>query len=169
MLNQQFIELIAEYRKPEFGEAVLAIFDFYVNTCGGDVNRIEDEYINQYDREFMTFGTPEFDPAKTLHFQRRLVDQYYWLMGELMFNKDRSVRLPEKELKQWITPNEPVLLNILFRMNKASERRFVNAENIPEYDGTGDDGLMDEIRNRFYKAALKWADRKRNTRCHHIM
>ncbi len=50
MLNQLFADLCAEYRTPEMGGAIFALFSFY-DKCKGNINN---EYINIYESQIQT-------------------------------------------------------------------------------------------------------------------
>ena len=120
MINQQYSELVAAYRTTEMGNAIYSIIDFYVKVCDCRSNVIEELYKNQFDKDFEQFHiepfhidklqNKSFEYKNTLHFKRRLVDQFFWLVGELVFGKTRLIRLPKRELRNWFTKNESDLL-----------------------------------------------------------
>jgi hypothetical protein len=92
MGNQLFADLVAEYRKPEMGGAILVLFHFY-DECKKNNKNINCEYKKIYDCQIKsklpvitklcaaenetTTANTEINFANTLHFQKRLVAQFY--------------------------------------------------------------------------------------------
>jgi hypothetical protein len=157
MLNQQYAELVAAYRSTEMGTAIYSIFDFYKNICKSE-DKIYDFYTTQSKKDFEDFyKNKNFDLSKTLHFKRRLVDQYFWLVGDLVFGESRLIRLPKRKLRDWFTENESNLINIILRMNEAARDIEIKV-NLPEYhfNNNRQKAMMDNIREKLYKESKKW-------------
>ena len=122
MIDQRYSDLLSEYRTKEMGEAIFSIMDFYTATCKGDKKSIIDgcnNFFKQNDDTAPKDAKPAEDKAKTLHFNRRLVDYFFWLLGDLMFNPHYPVRLPKSLVRQHFSSNERYLLHILQHMNEA--------------------------------------------------
>ena len=154
-LDQGYIELTSQYRSPEMGFAILSIFDFYANQCGGNPSMIAEEYIKTYKKEI---GIPmkekeSIDPAKTLQFQRRLVAYFYWDLARLYFESSFP-RLSSKRLKQFVEPNERNLISIVLQMSEANKQCFPQCEHIPEPpDG---EASMDKLIKQLYDKTEDW-------------
>jgi hypothetical protein len=89
MVNQLYAGLFQEYRSPEMGAAILSIFRFYCKDCGNSTANIAEEYKNKYEEQIENplKNKQTVDYANTLHFQRRLVSQFYWNMAELRYKR----------------------------------------------------------------------------------
>jgi hypothetical protein len=130
-----------------------------VNICGSDENRIADMYEQQCAEYLNRKNTEEqFDPKNKLHFKRRLVDQYFWLVGDLVFGKSRIIRLPKRKLREWFTKEESKLLYIILQMNKAASEIELKVKNLPGYqpDEPDQEKMMDDIRYKLYEESRKW-------------
>ncbi|MEE0999450.1 MAG: hypothetical protein UIH41_07305, partial [Treponemataceae bacterium] len=46
--EQFYSSLMTEYRSIEFGRAMQNVIHFYTETCGSDVNRIQEEYEKKF-------------------------------------------------------------------------------------------------------------------------
>ena len=155
MLDQGYIELASQYRSPEMGFAILSIFDFYANQCGGNPSMIAEEYIKTYKKEI---GIPmkekeSIDPAKTLQFQRRLVAYFYWDLARLYFESGFP-RLSSKRLKQFVESNERNLISIVLQMSEANKQCFPQCEHIPE--PPDDEVPMNQLIKRLYDETEDW-------------
>jgi len=185
MVNQCYSDLVANYNSYEMGEAIRTIFDFYKYCCGGKFDNIEKCYERRYYTDFPERAknyTPECphlaeDPEQknclccsrykneskpeykdTLHARRRLVDQYFWFIGDLVFGKDYLVHLPKYVLRHWFTKSEHKLLAIILKMNEAEEeiRAQEKEDEIPEQNYSANTGLMWTIRKRLYAESKHW-------------
>lgn len=177
MNNQLYAGLITEYREPEIGEAVIAVIDFYTNDCNSDITRIEDEYLKRYEKEVAPLdkekrinhyiqeseavdinrqdtkcNNKEF--KNTLHFQRRLLSQYYYQLAALRYEGCRLTRLSQEKVREDFTAREAKLLRLLIEMNKAAEKKFI------EYD-VGDipyilENKQNVLLEKLYDEAQQW-------------
>ncbi|MDR3284049.1 MAG: hypothetical protein LBS97_02595 [Treponema sp.] len=128
MVDQIYADLVSEYRSPEMGGAILSIIDFFVEDCGRSLERIPKEYETRYNmeirdklKEVKKLENEPIDFAKTLHFQRRLVAQYYWDMATLRYTY-HFPRLSKKQLRHFMTENETKLLNLILYMGIAATK-----------------------------------------------
>ena len=135
MVNQLYADLVKEYRSPEMGGAILALFDFFVNECNGDIDAIYDKYKDKYENQIGKYLSSKkedaIDFSKTLHFQRRLVAHFYYNMALLRYERSFP-KLPTEYMKIWFTPNENKLLSIILHMAEPASEVLIKAENIPE-------------------------------------
>jgi hypothetical protein len=131
MANQLFADLVAEYRTPQMGGAVLEMFRFY--KCLKKKKSVNKEYQKLYK---VQIGKPlkkgkKVNFSNTLHFQRRLVAQFYTDMSDLYFdNPDNEVL--HKKFDSWFTENELQLLKIILDLAKPADEVFVKINNVPE-------------------------------------
>ena len=163
-----------QQNKLEMGDAIFFIMDFFVNDCKNektgkpDVKLIKEK--TELYRECLykkcedttkcqQQNKLEYDPAKTLHFKRRLVDYFFWLLGDLLFNPYYPVKLPRKQVRNFFSKNERYLLHIIHHMNAASKEFHLNAKPIEECKcGCPSDNTspMDIYREKLIKEAEQW-------------
>jgi hypothetical protein len=147
MVNQLYSELLHEYRGTEMGAAIWAIFHFFTHDCKNDVSNIRSEYIAKYNKQIGNQDSEKIDPAKTLHFQRRLLSQFYSDMAALHYEHG-LLGLSKRKLKSWFTPNEVKLLSILLYMAEPAREVFIQANDVPE--PPDDDIPMNRLIKRLY-------------------
>jgi hypothetical protein len=147
MVNQLYSDMVRDYRSTEMGAAVLAVFHFFVHDCKNDVSNIYGEYIKKYNEQIGNFPSEKIDFSKTLHFQRRLLSQFYTDMAELYCGY-KFFDTSKRKLKNWFTPNEVKLLQILIYMVKPAKEVFVQADDITELPD--DDTPMNRLLKRLY-------------------
>jgi len=176
MNNQIYADLIAEYRQPEFGQAIISVIRFYTDCCGSDIDKIEEKYIEHYKKEIAPldekkrinrcmqekesgdinqqdtkYGKKEL--KDTLHFQRRLLAQYYAQLAALRYQGGWFTRLSKKKVREDFTAREAKLLSLLSYMNKAAEKIFI------EYDIEGmpyADDKQNALLQKLYDEAQDW-------------
>lgn len=110
--NQMWIDLVSEYSTPEFGEALKAISDFYIDDCGKKISNIQKAYRQRCDVECRKNSSVPI--SKSLRFQRRMVSYYYWKLD--LFIKEHGKF--KKKLKQYFNREERNLIAIVYEMNK---------------------------------------------------
>ncbi|MDR0683779.1 MAG: hypothetical protein LBF83_01430 [Spirochaetaceae bacterium] len=154
MVNQIYSDLVKEYRSPEMGGAILAIFRFYVKDCQNNVHAINEEYKKKYEKQINKplEGDKSINYAGTLHFQRRLVAQFYYDMARLRYEE----RLPTKHLREWFTPREVTLLAIILHMVDASLGLFEEAHDVPEPPDMEDGVLLNKRIHKLYEEVEGW-------------
>lgn len=148
MNNQIYADLMSEYRKPEIGEAIIAVIDFYTTDCKSDVEMIEKKYFERYGTDKQN-GKYE----NSLHFQRRLLSQYYYQLAALRYQGGWFTRLSKKKVREDFTAREAKLLSLLSYMNKAAETIFT------EYDIAGmpyTDDKQNILLQKLYDEAQEW-------------
>ncbi|MDR1215849.1 MAG: hypothetical protein LBK25_04125 [Treponema sp.] len=134
MIDQRYSDLLKEYRSSEMGVAILSVFRFYTRDCKSNIDRIVDEYKKKYKAQIgdpLARGETTINYSQTLHFQRRLISQFYYDMACLRYN-ECCPRLSTKQLLYWFTPREVPLLAIVLHMAKPSMEVFEKAENVPD-------------------------------------
>jgi hypothetical protein len=147
MVNQLYSDLVRDYRSTEMGAAVLAVFHFFVYDCKNDVSNIHGEYIKKYNEQIRNHPFEKIDFSRTLHFQRRLLSQFYTDMAELYWGH-KFFDLSKRKLKNWFTPSEVKLLGILLYMVNPAKEVFVQADDITE--PPDDDTPMNRLLKRLY-------------------
>jgi hypothetical protein len=184
MSNQIFADLVKEYRSCEMGGAILSIFHFYKHDCGKNIENIGDkctipgEYRKKYGKQIgdklgdkkqanSSPGDKEpIDYAHTLHFQRRLIAQFYSNLAYHHYKRCIFTRITKKQLKYWFTPNEVQLLAIILHMVKPAKDTFEEAgdvsglpEKLKNYEK---DVPMNKLLHDLYKDSKQWMKSKRN-------
>jgi len=152
MISQIYANLLENYRSPEMGGAILAIFRFYNKNCERNVSKIAAAYKKKYKKQirnkFRAKKEDKIDFSKTLHFQRRLVAQFYFDMASLRYD-NRFIRLPDKYMKIWFTSSEVKLLGIILHMAEPARKVFEDAGEVPPpYE---DEVPMNELIYRLYE------------------
>jgi len=130
-IDQQFSSLIEQYRSPEIGYAIHSIFHFFVIDCEQNPDNIKKKYVERFNEEIGFPMKDKIDPAKTLHFQRRLISYFYWDLAKLIF-ESRFPCLKKKQYSQMVEKNELNLINLILHMSEANIECFVKYKNIPE-------------------------------------
>jgi hypothetical protein len=153
MINQLYAELVREYRSTEMGAAILAIFHFFVHDCQNDISNIHSKYIEKYEKQIASHNPEKIDFSKTLHFQRRLLAQFYSDMAMLHY-EHRVFGLSKRKLKTWITPNEVKLLGLLLYMVEPAKLCFIQADDVT--DAPDDDIPMNRLIKRLYDEVEGW-------------
>jgi hypothetical protein len=152
MVNQLFADLVKEYRSTEMGAAVFSVFHFFVKDCGKDVGHIAAVYEKKYNQQIrdpLKAGTkPDYDNA--LHFQRRMVSQFYSDMARLRYDR-RFIKLSAKDMKFWFTPKEVQLFAILLHMVKPASSVFEDSGTVSE--PPQDEVPMNDLIYKLYEEA----------------
>ena len=114
MWNQAFIDLNSTYMGYDYADALNEIINFFYEKCHKNFDEIEKEYKRRYYEDFKEKGTPKKQP---LHYQRRLVAQFYYNLDVCtgLFGIRPSL------VRKLYTKNEKELLKIIFYMNQAVE------------------------------------------------
>jgi len=150
MVNQIYANLIADYRTPEMGEAILALFHFYKKDCKCKVSKIEAKYRKRYKKEVKPFlkKVPKVDTSNALHFQRRMVTQFYFNMAVLRFKHCFLTRLSLNKMKTWFTMNDLKLLSLILHMAEPAKKVFIEVDSLSE--PPNDDVPMNNLIRRLY-------------------
>lgn len=111
MWIQLYTSLTSEYRNYEFARALKDITDFFIDDCNKDFSKIKDKYYLRFCKDFKN------EDSEKLHFQRRLLTQYYLQFDTCITN----CRLIRALLKKDYTKTETNLVKILYYMGKAVE------------------------------------------------
>jgi hypothetical protein len=150
MVNQIYADLIADYRSPKMGAAILALFHFYAIDCNENINIISDEYEEKYNEQIenhLSNGDKDF--SNTLHFQRRMVAQFYFNMAVLRFNHCFFTRLSSKKMKIWFTSDDIKLLSIILHMAKPAEKVSIKVDDLSK--PPKDNVQMNKLIHKLYK------------------
>ncbi|MGP1491507.1 MAG: hypothetical protein ACTTI6_10690, partial [Treponema sp.] len=89
----------------------------------------------------------------SLHFQRRLLSQYYYQLAALRYQGGWFIRLSKKKVREDFTAREAKLLSLLSYMNKAAENIFT------DYDIAGmpyADDKQSTLLEKLYDEAQDW-------------
>ena len=131
--NQMYSNLISEYRSYDFAIAVQRIIEFFVIECESDVSKIPEKYRETFLNEIYGISNASIksiddikknyasdkgfqkDSDKTLHFQRRLLTQFYWDLDVCL----KSIYVGKKRVLKDFTKGEANIIRILYFMNEA--------------------------------------------------
>ena len=134
MNNQIYADLISEYRSAAIGQAVLSVTYFYTHDCNSDITKIEEKYTERYKKEVDSLldnqkkeeNRCENKIENSLHFQRRLLSQYYYQLASLRYQGCGLTRLAKRKVRKDFTAREAKLLRLLIEMNKAAEKNSLS-------------------------------------------
>lgn len=122
MWAQIYSGLNNEYRSHEFGEAIKGIVDFFHDECHSNLDKIKEQYENRYNEEFDLdsgrFRENKYSKSieKTLHYQRRMVAQFYMQL-DMCVSECYMVR---RLIKTDYGKSETNLIKILYYMGRAA-------------------------------------------------
>ena len=162
MNNQIYADLISEYRSAAIGQAVLSVTYFYTHDCNSDITKIEEKYTERYKKEVDSLldnqkkeeNRCEDKIENSLHFQRRLLSQYYYQLAALRYQGGWFTRLAKEKVREDFTAREAKLLRLLIEMNKAAEKKFI------EYDAGDIPYILENKQNvlleKLYDEAQQW-------------
>ena len=114
--EQRYSSLLVEYRSHDFGEAIMEIGLFFHDICKNDVSKIEREYTLIFVNDFYGANKTN-DRCTKLHYQRRLLSQFYWDLDQCA----NSVFIRKKRIQKDFSSKEANLLKILYYLNLAAE------------------------------------------------
>jgi hypothetical protein len=133
MYHHLYTGLIAEYRSHEFGIAITSIIDFFVDDCKKHLNKVRDEYKKRYEDEFNVKKNKKLEKNKTLHFQRRLMSQWYWQLKNCVSKCSfpfPAYKVSQNQFNSDFPNNEANLLKIIIEMNEEVENNDKIYKNI---------------------------------------
>ena len=131
--DQFYSNLISEYRSYDFAIAVQSVVEFFTFDCDSDVTKIPEKYKERFMKEIYGIQEPfpktldevkenvdienllQKDSDKTLHFQRRLLTQFYWELDSCL----KSSFIGSRHVKKDFTRGESNIIKILYFMNEA--------------------------------------------------
>jgi len=112
VVNQTLLELGNDYRSPQMGYAIKQLWDYY-RKYGEEnfvreyekIRKDEDNWVSSLDKNKRSQAV-----QNTLHFQRRLVSQFYQHLANLYVNK----RLPKNAIyEKWLEADLRIIPKIL--------------------------------------------------------
>lgn len=112
--EQLYASLLEEERSFDFGIALQGIIEFFVIECKNDVNNIKPLYRKHFEEE-ITNKKGKIDKENCLHFQRRLLGQFYWQLNHCA----KSFCIGKKRIEREFTNSDAKLIKILLYINEA--------------------------------------------------
>ena len=112
--EQQYSGLLDDYRSMDYAIAFQGIIEFFAVECEGDVERIPQCYREHFIRE-ITEKRGEINKDNCLHFQRRLLAQFFWQLNECA----KSRAIGKRRVMRDFTASEAKLLKILIYIGDA--------------------------------------------------
>lgn len=131
--EQLYSSLLTEYISYDFAVANQSIVEFFYTECEKDIEKIKQKSEEHYLKEI--YQNENIAPENCLHFQRRLLTDFYWLLNECA----NSNFIGKKRVAADFTKGDLNILKIIFLMNGAvnqSEILYKNIEianKIPHY------------------------------------
>lgn len=152
MKFQRYTGLMTTYMSLEFAHAFQSVINFFYKDCECDVEKIAGKYKERFNEDFND-KRKEFDINKTLHYQRRLLNDFFL---ELEMCRESSWYLRKIIRKGWTT-SEAYVCKILVYMNKAVDEdpeMFMDISSI-KYERMPRGKGLNEYLTRFYNALRK--------------
>ena len=117
--EQRYSQLLSDYRSHDFGEAIFEIGRFFHEVCNNDVSNIEAEYIKRFKADYYPSNqlSTSKQTSSKLHYQRRLLSQFYWDLDQCAHSKF----IRKNRIKKDFSSKEANLLKILYYLNLAAE------------------------------------------------
>lgn len=110
--EQIYSGLLSDYRGYDVGAAIQGVIDFFVDRCNKNVEEIPYRYKDIIKSQKIKNPSNE----KNLHFQRRLLAQFYWQLYECVKSPFIGKRRVKKD---FFSKKEANLMRILYYMDKA--------------------------------------------------
>ena len=121
--EQRYSQLLSDYRGHDFGAAVMGITLFFYKQCKNSVDAIQSEYVKTFKKQFynqLNQNTKEkqcnLSNNQKLHFQRRLLTQFYWDLDQCA----NSFYIGKKRIQKDFSSKEANLLKVVYYMNEAT-------------------------------------------------
>ena len=127
--EQMYSQLLSDYCGYDFGAAVMGVVLFFKQDCNCDVGIIKKQYEDWFNKQFakqLRENNPNFENSKAdykipndqnLHYQRRLLTQFYFLLDQCA----RSPFVGKRRVQKDFSSKEANLLKVLYYMNLAAE------------------------------------------------
>ena len=119
MWEQSYSSLLSDYRSYDFGIAVQGIVEFFSVDCKSDVKNIKREYERRFKEDIEKIQ--EKSPDLCLHYQRRLLAQFYYQL-------DLCARTPfigKRRVRRDFTSREADIVRLLYLMGSAADESDV--------------------------------------------
>lgn len=116
--EQMYTQLLSDYCGYDFGAAVMGVIFFFHEDCSCDVEKIEEKYTECFVKKFKGSRKSgnEISNDQNLHYQRRLLTQFYYLLDQCA----RSRFIGKKRVQKDFSSKEANLLKVLYYMNEAA-------------------------------------------------
>lgn len=114
--EQLYNTLLTEYMSYDFAVANQSVIEFFYNECKKDYTKIKEKSEQRYIKEVLNCKNG-ISPENTLHFQKRLLTQFYWLVDYCA----HSIFIGKKRVSQDFTKGCSNIIKIVFWMNQATD------------------------------------------------
>lgn len=112
--EQRYSSLLDSYRSMDFAIAYQGIVEFFANDCHSDMEQVKSAYKKRFIEE-ITNKKGDINKDNCLHFQRRLLGQFFWQMNECA----ESWTIGKKRILRDFTSSDANLIKILIYMGDA--------------------------------------------------
>ena len=127
--EQTYSSLISDYRSYDFAVAFQSIVEFFKTECENNFEVVQKKYEEHYKNEIEK-GASVIEPCKSLHYQRRLLTQFYWQLDLCA----RSFFIGKSRIRRDFTTGEANMLKFLYCMNQAIDNSKVLYKDISSDD-----------------------------------
>ena len=112
--EQEYSSLLDFYRSLDYAIAFQGVIQFFFNDCGRDMSRVKTEYKRRFIEEVEN-KPGNINKENCLHFQRRVLAQFFWQLNECA----KSFSIGKRRVTNDFTNAEAKLLKILIYMGQA--------------------------------------------------
>ena len=109
---------MSDYRGYDFAAAVQGVVSFFYDDCKNNVEEIQDKYEVRFKKDFTEsseYSCQTVSNDKNLHYQRRLLTQFYYDIDRCC----HSHFIKKSRIQKDFTSNEANILKVVFYMNEA--------------------------------------------------
>lgn len=163
MWRQALIDLNNIYLSYDFAVAVQGIVEFFKEDCNSDVDKIAYAYKKRFIKDFGKTGKNKVSKEENLHYQRRLLSQFYYELD--LCTEHPFLGISHKEIRKIYGTSEANLVKILFFMNKAvdddkNSSNPVIYKNIKTSDRISRSQKLLSVMNQAYATFVRSVERK---------
>lgn len=119
MWEQSYSSLLSDYRSYDFGIAVQGIVEFFAIDCHHDVRKIKEAYERRFKDDIEKIR--EKSPDLCLHYQRRLLAQFYYQLDLCA----RSPFIGKRRVRRDFTRREADIVRLLYLMGSVADESDV--------------------------------------------
>ena len=115
--EQLYSSLLDEFRGFDYAIAYQGVVQFFVNECNSDMDQVKEAYKTRFLNEIETEDPENIKKENCLHFQRRLLAQFFWQLNKCA----KCPLIRKSRIAKDFSKSEAKLLKILIYMGQGIE------------------------------------------------
>lgn len=124
--EQRYNTLLEDYRSFDFAVAIQGVINFFYDECQKNEELVSAIYYKRFVQEVENCCNKNFAKEEVLHYQRRLLSQYFYSLNEC----SKSPFIGKRRVAKDFTKSEADIIKILYLMNKAVDENGAIYKNI---------------------------------------